>query len=716
MLCARPDPAGAAGGAMPSPPPAPRGAADPEPRTPPLPRRPVDLTLLPLRFEPAGADLAEGLRAACSVAALIALGIALHQPLLAVAALGALLTCFTDPGGPIRARLAPLLSFAVVGALAWGVCGLARAQGLWLALPLGAVLILAGSFARAFGPAWMVVGNLFVVMVAIGLDQKLPPALAADFAALFLAGGIWAVLLTLALWRLHPFAPARGAVAASYRALGRMAADLRAVLRDPAADETTWASPWATHARAGRRAVREALEAARASLLGTLRARGPARARASELLIRLEAAEQVFGALIALAETLQDDPAPRPAAAAALRRLRPILDLLAQAIVHDRPATLARLPASIAAMERAAPLAAFGIIADRLRAAVTAAAIPGVPDPPPEAGWRQALATLRANLTPRSVPLRHAARATIAAIPALWFTMTHPTPYGHWLTITLLLTMQPYFGLTWVRALERIGGTVAGGLVAAVLSLMLRQPASIAVALFPLCLLSMSLRKVSYALFLTTLTPVVVLLVELTLPGTSELTIALMRAAYTVAGGGLAVLACLVLWPGFGASDLGDARAAARAAHADYADAVLGALAAPAPRGAADAARRAAGLASNNLEAALSRLMLEPRRADYGPALTEDAALRRLAGRLLAVQLDPDPGRPDAAAWRGWIRAGLTGARAPPGPPPVAGATQAAGEALARMARQVGLIAGVRMAELDAASGYSSPPSRSPAS
>lgn len=686
--------------------------ADPEPRTPPLPRRPADLTLLPLRFEPSGADLAEGLRAACSVAALIGLGIALHQPLLAVAALGALLTCFTDPGGPIRARLAPLLSFAVLGALAWGVCGLARAQGLWLALPLGAVLILAGSFARAFGPAWMVVGNLFVVMVAIGLDQPLPPALAAEFVALFLAGGIWAVLLTLALWRLHPFAPARGAVAAAYRALARMVADLRAVLRDPDADDTTWA----THARAGRRAVREALEAARASLLGTLRARGPARARASELLIRLEAAEQVFGALIALAETLQDDPAPRPAAAAALRRLRPILDLLAQAIVHDRPAALARLPASIAAMERAAPLAAFGIVADRLRAAVTAAAIPAVPDPPPEAGWRQALATLRANLTPRSVPLRHAARATIAAIPALWFTMTHQTPYGHWLTITLLLTMQPYFGLTWVRALERIGGTVAGGLVAAVLSLMLRQPASIAVALFPLCLLSMSLRKVSYALFLTTLTPVVVLLVELTLPGTSELTIALMRAAYTVAGGGLAVLACLVLWPGFGASDLGDARAAARAAHADYADAVLGALAAPAPRGEADAARRAAGLASNNLEAALSRLMLEPRRADYGPALTEDAALRRLAGRLLAVQLDPDPGRPDAAAWRRWIREGLTGDGAPPAPPPVAGASPTAADALSRMARQVAMIAGLRMAEPGAAAGYSSPPSRSPAS
>ena len=667
------------------------------PRTARLTARPSDLTLLPLRFEPRAADLAEGLRAACSVAALIALGIALHRPVLAVAALGALLTCFTDPGGPIRARLAPLLTFAVAGALAWGLCGLARAWGLWFALPLGAALILAGSFARAFGQAWMVVGNLFVVVVAIGLDQTLRPAQAAQISGLFLAGGLWAILLTLALWRLHPYAPARRAVAAAYRALARMAADLRAVLRDPAASDERWA----THARAARRPVREAIESARATLLGTLRARGPAGARATELLIRLEAADQAFGALIALSELLETDPPARALAAPALRRLRPILVTLAEAIDHDRP--LARLPASLSRMERAAPgLPSVTAIAESLRAAITVAAIPARPEPLPESGWRQAGSVLRANLTPASLPLRHAMRAALAAVPALAFTLTHPTPYGHWLTITLVLTMQPYFGLTWMRALERIGATVLGGLVAAVLALILHTQAAIAVALFPLCVLSLSLRKVSFALFLTTMTPVVVLLVELALPGTSELTIALMRAAYTVAGGVLAVLACLILWPEFEPARLPAELAAAIAAHAAYADAVLSALAGPTARTAAEPARRAAGLASNNLEASLSRLLLEPRRASWGgfaPALTIDAALRRLAGRLLALQLDPDAGGGgDLAAWRTWIAAGLAapaGATLPPRPE-LYGTAPATADALARLARQVTLIQGVK--------------------
>ena len=50
-------------------------------------------------------------------------------------------------------------------------------------------------------------------------------------------------------------------------------------------------------------------------------------------------------------------------------------------------------------------------------------------------------------------------------------------PYAHWLTITLIVTMQPYFAVTFARALERIGGTVLGGLIAAALGLCLPHAA-----------------------------------------------------------------------------------------------------------------------------------------------------------------------------------------------------------------------------------------------
>ena len=689
------------------------------------PRAPADLARLPLRFDLRAASLAEGLRAALSVAVIVALETVLHQPLLGVAALGALLTCLCDPGGPLRARLGPLLTFALLGAAAAGGFGLAGSCGLAVALPLAAVAIFAGSFARIFGQAGLQIGNLLTVVVVLALDLPLTPRAAAAVAGLFLLGGAWAILLTLAIWRIHPFGPARSALARAYDALAQLAGDLRAVLADPvlAAPGGAAEARWAAHARSYRSAVRTAIEAARASVLATVRARGPVSRRGTEALIRLEVADQVFGTVIALSDTLEQeaDPPARAAAAAALRRLRPLLLALATAIETDRFARSARLTRSLEAMEQglaALPRdhrirALFTAIAERLRIALTLAGPAAAPAAPEGAGapepgwWRSAPGVVRANLDRGSLPLRHALRAALAALPALGFTLAHPTPYGHWLTITLVLTMQPYFGLTWLRALERIGGTVAGGLLAAGLALALHGPLAIAAALFPLAVLSLSLRTVSYALFVTTLTPIIVLLVELGLPGTSELGIALMRALYTVAGGGLAIVSCLVLWPSFEPGRIEGEMRAAIVAHARYAEALLAALAQGAPPGttqgalwpAVEAARRAAGLASNNLEASLSRALLEPRRAGFArfePALAIDAALRRMAGRLLALQHDPGAaglGAETLRAWRGWIAASLA---APAGmalaPPPVAPAEGTAAAALRRIARQVALI------------------------
>jgi uncharacterized membrane protein YccC len=189
------------------------------------------------------------------------------------------------------------------------------------------------------------------------------------------------------------------------------------------------------------------------------------------------------------------------------------------------------------------------------------------------------------------------------------------------------------------------------------------------------------------------LTPMLVLLVEQIAPGANELTVAVMRVFYTLLGGALAVLANLLLWPGFEHARLEGSVQSAVKAHIALVNAVFDALleGKPAP----DGARRAAGMASNNLEAALSRALLEPHRG--GDAAIErgavvDAALRRMAGRLSLLALD----RPviEASAittWRGWqvwLSQSLAGAMAArPMLPEGNGA-----EALTRLARQVELI------------------------
>ena len=169
-------------------------------------------------------------------------------------------------------------------------------------------------------------------------------------------------------------------------------------------------------------------------------------------------------------------------------------------------------------------------------------------------------------------------RTTAVAIPALLLTLPTGARYAHWLTITLILTLQPFFALTWQRALERVAGTVLGGVAAAVFAAFVHSPLATAALLFPLAVVAFAVRRVSFGLFMAALTPLIVLLSELGQPGASEFAIAAWRAGYTIAGGAMAVLGGLLLWPSWEPARVrGDLLNAIRA-HAAYADSELAAL------------------------------------------------------------------------------------------------------------------------------------------
>ena len=72
--------------------------------------------------------------------------------------------------------------------------------------------------------------------------------------------------------------------------------------------------------------------------MDTLRARGAASKRAAQAIIRLEAADQIFGGLIALSDLLEHSrPAERRIAERLLRRMRPVILALGRVVVTDDP-------------------------------------------------------------------------------------------------------------------------------------------------------------------------------------------------------------------------------------------------------------------------------------------------------------------------------------------------------------------------------------------
>jgi uncharacterized membrane protein YccC len=224
------------------------------------------------------------------------------------------------------------------------------------------------------------------------------------------------------------------------------------------------------------------------------------------------------------------------------------------------------------------------------------------------------------------------------------------------MTTTVVLIQQPYLYYSGVRAIERVLGGVLGGALAALLGLMFHSQLSLLLMMFPLAMACMSFRAVNYSLFVLFLTPLFVLILDLTHPGVPEPAIAGIRAMNTVIGGAIALAGSLLLWPGSEGDRLKLALADAIERNGKLASIALstpGEDVRP-----IRAARRAAGLASNKADEARRRAGLEIwwRRSELKAADEVLAALRRLAGTAVALWLDgqSEAGRESDQAMGDW--------------------------------------------------------------
>jgi hypothetical protein len=142
---------------------------------------------------------------------------------------------------------------------------------------------------------------------------------------------------------------------------------------------------------------------------------------------------------------------------------------------------------------------------------------------------------------------RYAVRSAIAAAVALFIYKWFGIDYGYWLPFSVVIVIQPYFGATLKKALERIAGTVLGGLAG---GLFLYLPVGLhlnEVILFLTFILMIYYIRTQYAIatFLVTLNLVLLLNIE----SAYSNTILVTRAICTVGGSLLAVVSGFALLP-----------------------------------------------------------------------------------------------------------------------------------------------------------------------
>ena len=573
---------------------------------------------------------AAALRCTAGVAIPLAAGLILQQPAIsAFGAMGAVSVGFGSFQGAYRSRAAVMIAAALAMGLAIVAGSLAGASDIG-AIGVSTLVAFGAGLVVALGPAAAFVGLQTAVAAIIATGFPAGPREAALRGAIVFGGGLAQTLLVALVWPLRRFTAERTTLAGVYRSLATYAAAMPgadAIAPEPhtfAATESPLQDPQ-PFARAGDVLVFQAL---------------------------LDEAERLRASLAALV-TRQRDLAATACGHDLFAAVARVLDEIANALEDGRdPRDTAAIWDPLDACARALPASVLiDSLLGQLRAAWRTAGVPSAETRDRAPGERlpplrrrppirDAVLTLRANLSLDSAAYRHALRLGAAVAMGSSAYRLLDLPRGYWIPMTGLIVLRPEFHDTFIRGLARIAGTIAGvGLAALVVHVAAPGHGALTALVLVFAWGCYAFFRINYAIFSACLTAYVVFI--LMLGGVSEGTAAALRTVDTLAGGLLA-LVIYALWPTWAGATARTALGSMLSAHSEYVQALLNGFADPAHVDLARivAIRARARLARSNAEAVVERMLAEPeRRAALEPRVTIGvlAALRRHALAALAL-------------------------------------------------------------------------------
>lgn len=510
------------------------------------------------------------LRNSVAVALPLAIGMRLGNPLGAVAVTtGALNVSYSDGRDPYAQRARRMLAWTVLGAVAVFVGSLAGATN-WAAVLLTFVWAFTAGLMISISTRAGDLGlNTLVSLIVFAARGKTTLVGAFYTALLVLLGGLVQTGFALLFWPIRRYEPERRAVGSVYTALAREIGPEA----DPLATTPLKAPPPEVQDTLAALGRDHSIEGERFRLLfdqaDRIRMSGFVLARLRSELTREEQRQNARSEIVECIDGL-------------LETASKLLGAIGQCLTSGENAQdegqllnqLNQLAAKARTVKQSAPpsvgenlVPAVDVLVGQVRAVAELAART-VPAGLEEFGhqelarplkyqMRSWIATLRANLDPRSAFFRHAIRVAIwvALGDAIGRAINGRRAY--WIPMTIAVVLKPDFSSTFSRGLLRLCGTFAGLALATVLYHIF--PESALTQLFLVGTFTFFLRFVgpaNYGVFSIAVTGLIVFLIAAT--GVSPREVVLERGINTAIGGVIALIA-YAIWPTWERTQVSDA-------------------------------------------------------------------------------------------------------------------------------------------------------------
>jgi uncharacterized membrane protein YccC len=527
-----------------------------------------------IQSEPGKPALANGLRAALSLGMPMLIGQLMNQRESGLfVGLIAYFVNLANVAGSYHIK-AKAMAIATLGITISVFIGTLVASIPILAVVLTFLWGLASGFASLYGNTGanvgLVVGMSFISTIALPGDLDV----ASIRSLLCLIAGGWAMLLSLVMWPFRPYQLLRIAVADCFNALANYL--------------QTFAGAAATTENI--LDVRKALETARTTL-GTARIGQSAQSWMDEqLLVLIQDGDRLLGSLIALAELLETHSQQRQYRSVqyliddALTQMSIVFRSIAKTIAGKSSSidlgNLNRIYEELKERQHLlrgalthsntgretdyTNLVALGSLVRTLEKPIeqlqyTAQSAKSLLEPS-NTNQRHAeplllikterlslLSLLRENCTLESAIFRHALRLGVSlSLGVILYSVTN-LPMGYWITLTIMLVLKPNLGATFQRFFQRVGGTILGAVVAAIILVAIASKPILDIIIVITVFFGVALIGFNYGYSVVFLSIFILLITD-----TSNSTgwqFAEVRVLNTLIGAGLAFGSHYFIWP-----------------------------------------------------------------------------------------------------------------------------------------------------------------------